>query len=347
MPRATPLPLLLLLAARAAAYGAAPEPWLPLHGGAFTGAPQPLSPDPLVRYVWPLAATNDSLLQTFLVPAAACGGAPAAHFVNASSAVGSLAPAIRVVGNGSLTIDFGVELAAWFEFDSPDLQPADAASLVLGISEYNVVDYVGGFKQGAPAVYGAGCGAGGAPCTYRLETNGELYEGVRYAFLTLRQAPSAPFTITGLRAVAQAKPMNYVGAFAAAGDPALERVWWTAAYTVRATAQASYMGSILMDRGDRFSWTGDAHPAQATSMAAFANFAFVLNNLNRSKSDCQGIATYCLYFVLSVADYYEATGDAQGVRYLAPSVLGHLAAAAEAWENPQGLRFVGWECVMG
>ena len=35
-------------------------------------------------------------------------------------------------------------------------------------------------------------------------------------------------------------------------------------------------------------------------MAVFANFNFVLNNLNRSKGDCQGIATYCVYFVLLV-----------------------------------------------
>ena len=85
--------------------------------------------------------------------------------------------------------------------------------------------------------------------------------------------------------------MNYVGSFSSAGDPLLERVWYTAVYTVRATLQADYMGSILMNRGDRFSWTGDAHPSQATSMAAFGNYAFVFNNLNRSKADCQGIAT--------------------------------------------------------
>ena len=92
---------------------------------------------------------------------------------------------------------------------------------------------------------------------YRLETSPvgpELYEGVRYGFITLRAPPSRPFTISALRAVAQAKPMNYVGAFASAGDPLLERVWYTAAYTVRVCAQSDYMGSILMNRGDRFSW---------------------------------------------------------------------------------------------
>jgi alpha-L-rhamnosidase len=80
-------------------------------------------------------------------------------------------------------------------------------------------------------------------------------------------------------------------------------------------------------------------------MAAFGNYPFVFNNLNRSKSDCQGIATYCLYFVLSVSDYFMASGDAAGVAYLTPNVIDHLDSAAKSWENPQGLRFVGWECV--
>ena len=240
--------------------GAAPQPWLPLNGGAFSGAPAPLSPDPLVRYVWPLpGGVDDSLLQIFTVPAVACGPhgltAPGAFAGTASCGGATDAVNITVSGNGTLIFSLGVELAAWVEFESPDLQPADAGSLVLGIGEYTEVDYVGGFKQDTPKVYGAGCGA--ATCTYRLETSPvgpELYEGVRYGFLTLRSAPSAPFTITALRAVAQAKPMNYVGSFSSAGDPLLERVWYTAAYTVRVCAQSDYMGSILMNRGDRFSW---------------------------------------------------------------------------------------------
>ena len=331
--------------------GAAPQPWQPLHGGAFSGPPAPLSPDLLVSYVWPLSGggVDDSQLQVIAVQAQGCGphgaGTPPGSFSGAASC-GSGAVAVTVSGNGTLIVDFGVEVAGWFEFDSADLQPADVGGIVVGIGEYTEVDYVGGFKQDNPKVYGTACGGGGAACTYRLETSPvgpELYEGVRYGFITLRSAPSKPFTITALRAVAQAKPMNYVGAFSSAGDPLLERVWYTAAYTVRVCAQSDYMGSILMNRGDRFSWTGDAHPAQATSMAAFGNFPFVLNNLNRSKADCQGIATYCLYFVLSVSDYYAATGDAAAVAYLTPNVVDHLNQAVGQWANPEGLRFVGWD----
>jgi hypothetical protein len=86
--------------------------------------------------------------------AGAARGTPAGVFVNASSAVGSVACAIRVAGAGTLVVDFGVEIAGWVEFDSPDLAPADARALSLGIGEYTAVDYVGGFKDGI--AYGAG-----------------------------------------------------------------------------------------------------------------------------------------------------------------------------------------------
>ena len=58
------------------AFGVAPEPWLPLNGGAFSGAPQPSSPDPLVAYEWAPGAFNSSLLQSFVVAPVAAGPTP-------------------------------------------------------------------------------------------------------------------------------------------------------------------------------------------------------------------------------------------------------------------------------
>jgi hypothetical protein len=337
-----------LLCASASAYGAAPEPWLPLNGGAFVGHPQSASPDPLVTYAWPAGSVNDTLLQTFTRAAVSVGPSAttaASSFLNASSAVGSEACAITVAGNGTLVIDWGVEMPAWFEFDSYDLADADAKNVVtMSISEYTVVEWqVVGFYERPPTVYGKNCGRGTDLCTYRLETNSELYEGVRYGFITLSTAPSAPFTIANLRAVSQAKAVNYTGSFSSAGDPMLEQVWYTAAYTTRAALQSTYFGSILMDRGDRFSWTGDAHASQAAAMAAFSYYSGVLNNLNRSKTDCQGIMTYCVIFILSVSDYYTESGDAAAVTYFTPQVVDHLDTANKQWDNPEGMHFVGWD----
>ncbi len=82
-----------------------------------------------------------------------------------------------------LIIDCGVELPAWLEFDSANLLSSDASRLLMGTGEYNRVDFSMNFKRGAPR---AQCGApAGAACTFRLETNPELYEGVRYGFLSL------------------------------------------------------------------------------------------------------------------------------------------------------------------
>jgi hypothetical protein len=242
-------------------FGVAPEPWLPLNGGAFSGPPQPFSPDPLVQYQWPAdGSINYEDLQIFPVAPVDCGPhdeISRASFLNVTSCDGSgTSTAITVTGQGTLIIDFGVELPAWLEIDITNLQDTDLNKLQFGIGEYTEVDWVGGFKRDTPKRYGNSCGS--TTCTYRLETSStptEYYEGVRYGFVILSAPPSAPFILSSIRAVTQTKAVNYTGSFSSAGDPLLERVWYTAAYTVRATAQSTYMGSILMNRGDRFSWT--------------------------------------------------------------------------------------------
>ena len=64
-----------------------------------------------------------------------------------------------------------------------------------------------------------------------------------------------------------------------------------------------------MYRGDRFSWTGDAHVAQATALVSLGNYAFIRNNIALTASQSNGIESYSLYWVLSVLDYYRFTGD--------------------------------------
>ena len=341
-----------------AAYGVAPEPWAPLSGGSFSGDPQPLSPDPLVAYQWPPGSFNASLLQSFVAAPVAAGptaGTQRGAFVNASSCVGNRgdAPcALRVGGNGTLIVDFGVELAGWFEFDSSDLADADAGKLVLGLSEFATESeggWVGGYKTGPAAKYGSNCGSGTTTCTYRLETNGELYEGIRFALLTVPAgAPAAPFTITALRCVAQTRPVTYTGAFHSAGDEVLERAWWTGAYTIRVLLLPTYMGSVLMDRGDRISWTGDAYVSQSTFYSFASDFSIPLQNLNLTSCDgcCQGIASYCLLFVLSACDFLKQTGDLASFSYFVPVITRKLEEGYRRYYGDFGLhsmRFWGWD----
>jgi len=218
------------------------EPYAYLNNGAFSGPAVPLSPDPLVAYRWGAGAntTDLQLYDVLPVSAAPMPGTDAAAFDGLAS-LATASPRVTVRGAGAFTVDFATESAAWIELDSPDIADADAALLSIGFSEWSGE----ALKQQAPKRYGA---------TFRLETNAQLYEGVRFGFVALSAAPSAPFTITAVRAVSQAKVVNYTGSFAAAGDDLLTRIWYTAAYTVRLNLERDYFGAILVDRGDRISW---------------------------------------------------------------------------------------------
>jgi hypothetical protein len=254
------LPLLFNPQLLGFAAASAPEPYGPLSGGAFSGKPQ--------------------IFSVQAVTAALADGTVESSFPGWQT-LASAAPLVLAKGPGSILLDFGVELPAWVELDSPDLTPAALQLLTLGTSEYNQVDIIGNNpKQGTPKAYNG---------TYRLETNAALYEGVRYAFITLSAAPAQPFHITAFRAVAQAKPVNYTGSYAA--DPRTTRIYYAAAYTVRANLERDYMGAILEDRGDRYSWAGDAHVSQAASLAVFANVWDVKQNMVGTGKSQNGIAS--------------------------------------------------------
>ena len=280
------LPVLAASASISLRCNATFEPYPCLSGGAFSGPPRPLSPDPLIRYMWPSAILNGSgELQMYdVLPVGAAllpGTAPAA--VEGLASLLTAAPAVRLVGAGGFQVDFGVESAAWVEIDvDAPLAPGDAQLLRLGLSEWAEPLQN---KWRAPVAYPSAVGG----VTLRLETNAALYEGVRFGFVNFSSPPSSPLRITAVRAVAQAKPVNYVGDFAAVGDDLLTSIWYVAAYSGRVNLERDYFGAVLIDRGDRASWTGDAHIAQATALVAFGNYAFVLRNLERTKDDCNGI----------------------------------------------------------
>ena len=328
--------LLMLLGGGAALLGlalaSAPQPYPPLSGGAFSGHAQPLSPDPLVRYVWS-GDTDVSQLMVFnMTPVSAqlMGATLASSFVGWET-LATPTPSVRVSGAGSLRIDFGVELPAWIELDSPDLGLSDLPLLQLGSSEYTLVDIIGtDVKQRVPIAYNG---------TYRLETNKELYEGVRFGFISVSAPPATPFTITGLRAVTQTKPVNYTGTYAA--DASSTRIWYTSAYTVRTNLERDYMGAILEDRGDRYSWAGDAHVSQAASLVAFANFWDVLQNINVTGKSQNGIASYSLYFADSVMDYYTFSHDDDMLEAYTPEVSRIISSAFETFNVSVKQTFFG------
>ncbi|MGN0201759.1 MAG: alpha-L-rhamnosidase C-terminal domain-containing protein [Candidatus Cryptobacteroides sp.] len=350
------------------------EPYRPLTA-VKSGKDVPASPDPLVAYRWKETSADDDLQIYILKPCTMSSDRPEAFSVRRQ------VPDVDVTVSSpcDLMFDFGRVSAGWLEFECDDLgdlaggmdglaagtpasttpypapadgtadpaanpspaAPSPAVGLECSISEFN-----------EPAVFNAGSQHPRktlAPTRYgkvfRLELNKELYEGVRYAWIHVRSIDK-PLRIKNVRLVCQARPANYDGSFDS-NDPTLNRIWYTAAYTVRLNFLKDYFGAILMERSDRFSWTGDAHTSQAAALVAFGNYEFVRKNLLHTADQSNGILSYPLYWVQSLVDYYEYTGDGELLGQLCDNACAKLDDAFEHFDDARSPAFYGWDERLG
>ena len=309
------------------------SPYPVVSGGAFTGTPVPASPDPLVSYVW--EEETDDLQVYQLKPTDVYTETPGS-FEGSASALTD-ASSIVVNGTGSLQFDFGVESAAWIEFDSPDL----SGEVQMSVSEYNQPAVVNAgpqspHKTGIPVRHGN---------TYRLELNAELYEGVRFGWIHVTKFDK-PWHLENVRLVCQTKPVNYRGHFQSTND-LLNRIWYTGAYAVKLNLLKDHFGAILVDRGDRHSWTGDAHISQGVSMVAFGNYDLVKHNLERTSADNNSIESYSLLWIHSLLDYYLYSGDETFLRTHLATVKRKIDHAATVITDETDLGFYGWDERLG
>lgn len=298
--------------------------------GSYNGEKAMYSPDPLVSYRWKNPKASDGLEIYRIEP------------VSVVSIIGTQTRQtghnrIRVTGPCDLMFDFGQVNAAWFEFDSDDLD----GDIEMSISEFN-----------EPAVFNAGSQSPRKTAvprrygnTWRLELNDELYEGVRYAWIHIHSL-NRPAVIQSPRLICQTKPANYEGSFSS-NDTLLTRMWYTGAYTVKLNLLKDYFGAILMERSDRHSWTGDAHTSQAASMIAFGNYDFVRENLRYTSTQYNGIASYSLYWVLSLVDYYNYTADRAFLEEMLENACSKLETAYQHYGTNPELSFYGWDERLG
>ena len=230
------------------------SPYPKVHGGSRAGAKVAASPDPLVDYRWELQALPDPFAyQSFTGLPIVASAEPAAAFEGRAT-VASAGSTVHVHGQGVITVKFAQEAACWVEFDSVGLS-ASGAMLDMTLSENRLPGEVHNLQ---PKAYNAS-----GTTTYRLEPNNQLYEGVRYVFINVTAAGTAPWAFSNLRRVCQVVPTNYEGSFHSSDDT-LNRIWWTGAYTARVTmvgnglhsTNAGYLGSELKDRGDRIAFLG-------------------------------------------------------------------------------------------
>jgi alpha-L-rhamnosidase len=313
-------------------FGSSPmgEPYPYVVSGGLTGPKVPLSPDPLVAYRWANPQASDNL-QIYLQQPKSVTVDNNSSFTNLQSLL-TTHPNVTVEGLGSIQMDFGQENAAWIEFDSPDLPSTNAVT--MSISEYNQPAIEVGTIS--PTRYGN---------TYRLELNSQLYEGVRFGWIHVNSFTS-PWHITGIRAVCQTKPANYNGSFACS-DPMFTRIWYDGAYDVKLNLEQNYIGAVLIDRGDRIAWTGDDHCSQAAALVAFGNDDFIKANINFTANNYNGIASYALYWVLSLLDYYNYTGDTAFLLANISNAQAVLDNAYAVYGTNPGLGFYGWDERLG
>lgn len=297
------------------------------------GPLNPFSPDPIFNYSWNNPKASDGLESYNLKPVSWTISTPGSFDMNAFKQM----DVIVVNGEGVLRFDFGQTNAGWLEFESEDL----VDSITMSISEYNEPSIVNSgavhpAKTLTPVKYGQ---------TYRLELNPELYEGVRFGWINVL-SHKRTWHIKNLRLVCQVKPVNYQGSFSCS-DSELTRIWYTGAYNVKLNLQKDYFGAILMERSDRHSWTGDAYPSQAASMVAFGNYDFVKANIINTSDLNNGILSYSLYWVLSLIDYVNYTGDVEFAQKYIDNASKKLDLAFQHYGQSPKLGFFGWDERLG
>ncbi|RPI43250.1 MAG: hypothetical protein EHM46_04260, partial [Bacteroidetes bacterium] len=216
-----------------------------------------------------------------------------------------------------------------------------AGEVTMSISEYNAPAILNEGAQNriktlVPVRYGN---------TYRLELNDALFEGVRFGWIHVIGF-GKEWHIDRVRLVCQVKPVNYRGNFSCS-DTLLTRIWYTGAYGVKLNLLKDYFGAILMERSDRFSWTGDAYPSQAAALAAFANYDFIRKNIGHTALQSNGIESYSLYWIQSLVDYYYYSGDAETILHFIGNACSKLDHAYAIFGKNPRLNYYGWDERLG
>ena len=370
------------------AVTAQPEPYPYLHHCNATALPsRPLSPDPLVRYRWDGDGCDGSTdvgngghgidykeVQIYASPPESWGSDPPDAFrvtkakarKSESRHVDGMHVNVEIWAPGTLTLDFGVERAGWFEFDSDDLSSSKdddddnelLSLLSCSLSEFNLPLED---KTKVPVRYDDSHTSTSA--SYRLETNEELYEGIRFAFIMFNppkdHTVTYPIRLTNVRVVGRVRPVSYAAHYASSSN-LLTRVWYTGAYGVRLNMHQDDFGTVLIERGDRVAIQGDQHPTIAAALTAFGDgstaggravYELIRSSLNRTDSGCDGchvvddgIMSYPILWAMSVLDYYWSTGDADTLAHYRHDVMNILDRASKIFypEKPN-IAWQGWD----
>jgi hypothetical protein len=198
----------------------------------------------------------------------------------------------------SFVLDFGREVAGALQFRS-DSAVETEIRVKFGESLGEAED--GGLAMAEKIVL---------PAKGRAES-GE--SGFRYAKIYfLRGDASGHVRLRPVALDFRVYPVAYRGAFDCS-DPLLTRIWHVGAYTAHLCMQEDVWDGA---KRDRLRWMGDVNVELPTIWAAFADKALTEQTMRRlrvtgppSGGDINGIAGYSLFWIVSLRDLYQLTGD--------------------------------------
>ena len=309
----------------------------PLSGGSWRkDLVVPASPDPAISYHWTHPPKDDAEMQLLTREPSEVLAQPASAFTR----LHAMSPIeFTVQGAGSLRFDFGTECAGSLIFDTDgQLSPG----VTVSISEYNSPEKVNGGPTHPEKTVQPVRQNGSWVAVF----NTEGYEGIRFAWINVNQNPATPWKIRNPRLNCMVKPVVYRGSFHSS-DALLDSIWYTGAYTARLNMQSHGLSALLIDRGDRISWTGDAYVTQRAVLGAFGSADLVKANLQQNASSpSNGIEPYALLWVQSVSDWFMYTGDIKALGPLVPIAINKLEHAMTIWNDPD-IAFYGHDERLG
>ena len=175
------------------------------------------------------------------------------------------------------------------------------------------------------------------------------YGNTAFRFLRIDNIGTADLPLFGISAVALFRDLEFTGSFTSS-DERLNRIWKTARHTVHLNMQ-----DYLYDgaKRDRLVWIGDMHPEVRGILAAFSDHSVIrksfdfLKRITPSGEAINGIYSYNCWYVISLHDFYMATGDIDFIRSHADffePMLRQFAGFIDAdnREALPGRRFLDW-----
>ncbi len=208
-------------------------------------------------------------------------------------------PVSREVCAGGVLFDFGKELFGHVLVSN--VQPEDALHISYGESREEALDIPNAilFED----VQGN--------CEYRLTQRAFRYIYVQGS------------TQANVQADYEYLPLVYRGSFRC-DDEAINRVWEMCAYTLHLNTREVLLDGI---KRDRWCWSGDAYQAYKFSNYLFFDKEIVRRTIlglrggDYVNEHINTITDYSLYWIISLADYYENFKDEAFIRFIYPRAV--------------------------